>query len=77
MVMGWVGLDFLLQFFRLHCCVCVAVEPSGGTLGYLMVPRCLLLPLINPFLYLYWYVFCVSCVLCVLWCDPVLFPNGK
>ena len=42
-----------------------------------MVPRCLLLPLINPFLYLYWYVFCVSCVLCVLWCDPVLFLMGS
>ena len=77
--LGWVrlGLTFLLLFFGLHCCVCVAVEPSGGALGHLMVPLCLLLPLINPFVYLYCYVFCVSCVLCVLWCDPVLFPNGK
>ena len=66
-VMGWVRACLFLQFFGLRCCVCVAVKPSGGALGYLMVPLCLLLPLINPFVYLYWYVFCVSCVLrCVV-----------
>ena len=31
-VLRWdgLGLAFLLQFFGLHCCVCMAVAPSGG-----------------------------------------------
>ena len=29
-VTGWVRLAFPLQFFRLHCCVCVAVKLNEG-----------------------------------------------
>ena len=56
--------------------MCMAVEPSGGALGYLMVPLCRLLQLINPFVFCTG-ILCFLCVVCVLWCDPVFFPNGK
>ena len=29
-VMEWVRARLSLRFFRLHCCVCMAVAPSGG-----------------------------------------------
>ena len=76
-VMGWVRARLSFAILRATLLCVRGSRTKWRSLGISDVPLCLLLPLINPFLYLYWYVFCVSCVLCVLWCDPVLFPNGK
>ena len=62
-VWWWDGLGlrlaFPLQFFRLQCCVCVAVELAKRR----MVPLCQLMLLINPFLlslvYSILYVLCL------------------